>query len=100
MPSANLGGQAQAMSMVREAVKMLQQALGGLPLGSDPHKDVLKAITSLSKSVPPSSEIPGVQMTQLAGLQKQAGDDAMLQQLAAAMGQGPSAPPVQPAMGA
>ena len=99
-PSDSPGSQAQSLSMVREAVRLLQQALPGIPLGSDPHKDVLKAITSLSKSVPPSAEIPGIQTSTLAGLQKSAQDNAVLRQLAGAMGQGPAVPAIQPPMGA
>lgn len=75
---------------------MLQQALPGLPIGSEPQKKVLNAIRDLSSAVPASAEIPGVQMTQLAGLQQQAQQTAMLQQLASAMGQGPNVQPVQP----
>lgn len=99
-PSDNPGLAANAMSQVRAAVDMLQQALPGLPTGSVPHKDVLDAISKLSKSVPASEAIPGVQQTQLAGLQKEAQDSAMLQQLTRAMGQqaGPAPAPVQPAM--
>ena len=93
-PTENAGQAADSMSKVRTAVQMLETALPGLPLGSDPHKAVLSAVQSLSKVVPPSAEVPGVQMTQLAGLQKQAQQSAMLQQLAAAMGQGENIPPV------
>lgn len=88
------------MSKVREAINMLQMALPALPVGSDPHKDVLDAIQKLSKSVPASAEIPGVQQTQLAGLQQQAQESAMLQQLTRALGQGggPPVPPVEAMM--
>ena len=75
---------------------MLEMALPGLPMGTEPHKKVLDAIQNLSKAVPPSNEIPGVQMTQLSGLADQAQKSAALQQLTAAMGSGPNVPPVQP----
>lgn len=75
---------------------MLQAALPNLPVGSEPQKAVLDAVGKLSKQVPASAEIPGVQNTQLAGLQKQAQESAMLQELARAMGQGPNVPAVQP----
>lgn len=99
-PSDNPGVVADAMSKVRTAVDMLQQSLPGIPIGSDAHKEVLSAITKLSKAVPPTEAIPGIQTTQLAGLQQQASQDQMLQQLAAAMGQGPATQPVQSSMGA
>ncbi len=82
------------MSKVREAVHLLELALPGLPTGSDPHKDVLDAISKLSKSVPPSEGIPGVQTAQLAGLQRDAQQSAPLMAIARAMGQGPQVPPV------
>lgn len=96
-PSDNPGLAADSMSKVRMAVDMLQQALPGLPIGSPPQKDVLDAIQKLSKSVPASEAIPGVQQTQLAGLQKEAQESAMLQNLSRAMGsqQGPGPGPVQ-----
>lgn len=75
---------------------MLEMALPGLPMGSEPHKEVLASIQKLSKAVPPSNEVPGVQMTQLAALGQQAQKSQMLQQLTAAMGSGPNVPPVQP----
>lgn len=87
---------AQSMSQVREAVHMLEMALPGLTLGSEPHKKVLDAIQNLSKAVPPSNEVPGVQMTQLTGLQQAAQKSQMLQALAASMGQGDNVPQVQP----
>lgn len=93
-PSSNPGLEADALSKVRESVSMLQMALPNLPIGSEPYKAVLDSIQKLSKTVPASEAIPGVQMTQLAGLQKQAQETAMLQSLAGAMGQGPSVPPV------
>lgn len=95
-PTPDAGLQADALSKVREAVNLLQMALPALDVGSDPQKAVLDAVTKLSKVVPASNAVPGVQMTQLVGLQKQAGQDQILQQLAAAMGQGPAIAPVSP----
>lgn len=95
-PSGNPGAAADSMSKVGQAIQILELALPGLPVGSDPHKAVLSAIQGLSKQVPPSSTVPGVQNTQLMALQKDAGQSAMLQQLARAMGQGPSVEDVQP----
>lgn len=96
MPTPDAGLAADSLSKVREAVKMLEMALPGIPLGSEPHKAVLSAIQSISKVVPPSSEVPGVQMTQLAGLAQQAQQSQILQQLTQAMGAGDNVPPVQP----
>lgn len=92
--TGNPGLQADAMSKVHTAIQLLEQALPNLPVGSDPHKDVLDAISKLSKTAPASEAIPGVQTSQLAGLQRQAQQSAPLQALARAMGQGPQIAPV------
>lgn len=94
-PTSNPGQIADGMSKVRTSVDMLESALPMLELGTPEHKAVLKAITDLSKVVPPSEAIPGVQMTQLAGLQQSAQESAPLQALARSMGQGPQISPVQ-----
>lgn len=96
MPTPDAGLAADSLSKVREAVHLLEMALPGLPLGTEPHKKVLSAIQSISTVVPPSSEVPGVQMTQLAGLAQRAQQSQMLQQLTQAMGSGENVPPVQP----
>lgn len=93
-PSGNPGMAADAMSKVREAVHLLELALPNLPTGSDPHKDVLDAISKLSKSVPPTEAVPGVQTTQLLGLTQRAAQQAPLQALARSMGEGPNVQPV------
>jgi len=91
------------MSKVREAIGILQQALPELPPGSDPHKAVLNAISSISKYVGPSAAVPGVQQTALRDLQQNAGKNAMLQQVMSSLGGanagGGGAPPGQPAPG-
>jgi len=87
-PSGNPGQSANSMSQVRMALDMLQKALPGLPMGSDPHKAVLSFIQSVSKSIPPSAEIPGVQQTGMRDLQQQAQQSAMMQQLMRSMGGG------------
>lgn len=95
-PTPDAGSAVQAMSQVREAVRMLEMALPQLPLGSEPHKKVLDAIQNLSKAVPPSNDVPGVQMTTLAQVGQQAQQSQALQALTAAMGQGQNVPPVTP----
>lgn len=85
------------MTQVREAIRILEMALPGLPTGTEPHKAVLDSVAKLSKVVPASEAVPGVQATTLVGLQKEAGETAMLQQLMRALGQGEAAPPAQPA---
>jgi len=88
VPSGSPGQSANALSMVREAIKLLEQALPQLPTGSDPHRAVAKGIEQISKYVTPSDEVPGVQKTQLANLQKQGQQSAMMQSLMRSMGGG------------
>lgn len=99
-PTDNPGAMAEAMSKVREAVNLLEIALPGVTIGTPQHKAVIDAIQKLSKEVPASAAVPGVQATTLAGLQENAQKSAVLTQLARSMGQGPAVAPVQPPAGA
>lgn len=92
VPSGNPGQAAQALSQLREAVRLLETALPNLPTGSEPHKTALNAISSLAKHVPASSEVPGVQQTQLRNLQQSAGQNAMMTGLMRSLGGAGSAP--------
>ena len=88
VPTGSPGAAAGALSKVREALNILQQSLPELPMGSDAHKAVLNAISSISKYVPPSAAVPGVQQTALRDLQSNAGKNAMLQQVMSSLGAG------------
>jgi hypothetical protein len=76
------------MAKVREAINILQAALPNFPAGSDPHSKILAAVQSISKVVPPSAEVPGVQQTALRDLQQNAGQNAMLKQVMSSLGGG------------
>ena len=76
------------MSKVGEAIKLLNGAIGELPIGSDIHTKVLSTISTLAKLVPPGSTPPGVQQTALRDLQQNAGKNAMLQQVMSSLGAG------------
>ena len=84
--SGNPGAAADSMTKVREAVHLLEMALPGLPVGSEPHKAVLKMIQDGAKLVPSQGEEPGVQQSTLAGLQDRAKQQSMLQALMSSMG--------------
>ena len=88
VPTGSPGTNAGAMAKVREAVNILQQALPDFPAGSEPHSKILSAIQSISKVVPPSAEVPGVQQTALRDLQQNAGQNAMLKQVMSSLGGG------------
>ncbi len=98
--TGNPGETASALAQVREAVNLLQVCLPKLPIGSEPHKAVMDAVTKLSKIVPSGDMQPGVQNTALQSLQNQRQQQAPLQQAMAAMGKpqvmGGSAPQQSP----
>lgn len=100
VPTGNPGDMANAMSGLREAIKLLEGELPKLPTGSDPYKSVLAAIQGLSKHVSPSSESPGIQQTKLASLQAQAQKAAPLQALMRSLGGAGTAGAGSPAGGA
>jgi hypothetical protein len=79
---------ADAMTKVREAVHLLEMALPGLPVGSEPHKAVLKMIQDGAKLVPSNQEHNGIQQTTLAGLGQLAQQNKMMQMLQSAMQSG------------
>ena len=89
VPSGNPGASANGLAKLREAVKIMQDALGSLPAGSDPWKAVVNAISSLGKHVSPSDEIPGHDKTVLQGLMRNAGQNQALQQVQKSMGAPP-----------
>jgi hypothetical protein len=84
-PTGNPGLAAASLAKVREAVHLLELALPDLETGSDSHKAVIESIQKISKAVPPSQEIPGVQKSALMELQQRQGQNAALQQLQAQM---------------
>lgn len=100
-PTGNPGEVAASMAKVREAVRILEQALPGLAVGTKPYEAVIKAIQSISKEVPASEAIPGIQNSTLMGLQRSAREGAQNQALMRMMGgqgqPGQAPPPAAPA---
>ena len=82
------GDQASSLTMVMNAIGMLQQALPGLAPGSPIHKDVLKAAQALSRHAPQGAPAAGVQQTQLQDLLKNVVKNALMQKLMANQGGG------------
>lgn len=75
------GDQASSMTMVMNAMGLLQQALPGLMPGSQVHRDTLKALSSLSRHVGQGSTTSGVQQTQLGDLLRNTVRNALLQKI-------------------
>ena len=82
------GDQASSMTMVMNALGMLQQALPGLQAGSPIHRDALRALNSLSKHVGQGSATTGVQQTQLQDLLRNTVRNALLQKIMGQQAQG------------
>lgn len=80
-PSGNPGMEADALTKVRGAAQILEQALPHLPFGGDAHKAVLSAIQGLSKVAPAAQMPQGVQQTMLQGMGQSMQQNAMLQML-------------------
>ena len=93
VPTGSPGSNANALSQVREAIKILEKALPNLPTGSDPYTAVLSAIQSVSRHVTPSAEVPGVQQTTLRDMQQNAQQSGMLQSVMRSLGGGGGGPP-------
>ena len=94
-PTANPGLAADAMSKMREAIKLMELALPQIPPGTDAHKGAIEALGKLSKIFPATEEVPGVQDTQLKALAEQAQKSQMMQALMRG-GIGGGAPPGMP----
>ena len=100
VPSGSPGANADGLAQVREAYKLLNDALPKLPIGSEPYNQVSSIIRQLVKLAPPGSEVPGVQQTQMRNVMQNAGKNAMLQQVLGSLGganAGAAAPGMPPA---
>ena len=93
-PTASPGAMADSMSKVREAINLLELALPGLQIGTDQHQAVIKALPGLTKAIPATEAVSGVQNTQLLALQQRAQQSAAMQAVMRAMAsrQGPAGP--------
>ena len=70
------------MTMIMNAINMLQQAMTGLPPGSPLHRDVVKGISSLSRHVGQAGQpTAGVQKTQLQDMLRNTMRNALLQNI-------------------
>lgn len=100
VPTGNPGLAAAGLAKLRESIKIMEEILPTLQPGTDVHKAVLNAISSVSKHVPASGEMAGVQMTTLRDLQQQAQSNGMLDAVMRAAGHGGgAAQPAGPPMG-
>ena len=99
VPTGSPGAASNGLSKIGEAIKILQDALGSLPIGSDPHKAVISAISGLGRHVSPSENIPGNSNVTLQNMLRNSQKNSAVQQVQRSLG-GPQAaaggPPPQP----
>lgn len=67
--------------MLKQAVDMIHQALPSLEAGSQPHKDAVKALTSITRHLPQGQPTAGVQQTQLGDMLRNTMRNALLQRI-------------------
>lgn len=95
VPRQQMGNAASSLSLVHTGLEALQKALTGLPMGSEVHSAVLKAIMDISKRLESGGSDQASQMQALAqmgrGIQQNP-QAAALQRMQPA----PNAPPATP----
>lgn len=74
--------------MLKNAVDMIHSALPMLEPGSQPHKDAVKALTSITRHLPQGAGTAGVQQTQLGDMLRNTVRNALLQRIMAQRGGG------------
>ena len=87
-----MGNMAQGLMQLKTAVDMLQTALPNLMAGSQQHKDVLNALSRLTRHLPQGAPTAGVQQTQLMDLLRNTVRNALMQKLMGQRGQPPGGP--------
>lgn len=91
MPTANAGQQAAGIARLSIAVKVLEETVPLLGVGSEAGKDALKALNTLSKHVPPGSVSPGIEANSAAQIMQR--QRQMAPQIAALRAAGGGGPP-------
>lgn len=82
VPQGNQGNSAQALSLVRNAVEMMQKALPMIPMGSPLHGDLLKATSTISKHMEQAGGgNKGVDMQSLLQMARQSSQQSPMQAL-------------------
>jgi hypothetical protein len=88
------------MSQAQWGVRMLEKALSGFGVASEPGQAILKALTQLSKHIAPGGGSPGVEQNALSSMMMQARQNQPNLQLLRTLGQPkPGGAPGAPAPG-
>jgi len=91
-PVPNRGQEAAGLSRLAVVVRLMEETVPLLGVGSEPGQAVLKALNSLAKHVPPGSVPPGVQTSTMQRLLSQQQQNAPQVAAMRAMQAGPQAP--------
>lgn len=75
------GDQASSMTMLMQAIGLMQSALAGLQPGTPIQQDALRAVQRLSRHVPQGAPAAGVQRTQLEDLLRNIVKNVLLQRI-------------------
>jgi hypothetical protein len=82
------GDQASSLTMLQNALGMMQSALSGLQPGTPVHRDVLRALQSLSRHMAQGQPTAGVQQTQLQDMLRNVVRNALLSKIMGQQQQG------------
>lgn len=98
-PQGNPGNTQAALTKVRNALQMLEQALPDVPMGMPMHNDILSAVKNLSKHLAEGAENKGLDIQSLIQATKQTQQGApmaAMQRMFAQQGSGAGTPPALP----
>ena len=94
MPTPNRGMQASAMAQLTWVIRILEKALPMVGVETELGKDVMKALTTLSKHLPAGSGSPGVEQQAMQKMMMEQKQEQPMLQLLRSQGQGqPGAAP-------
>jgi hypothetical protein len=100
MPQPSPGNVGKAMNDVRNAVRMLEEALPKIPMGSPFHEAVMKAAQGLLKHMQPGDGNSGLELQSLLQAAKGQAQGAPMAALMRMNQGGGGMPPAMPAGGA
>ena len=70
-PAANRGREAAGLSRLSVIIKLMEETIPLLGVGSEPGRDLVKALSNLAKHIPPGSVSPGVEQSTMQKLMAQ-----------------------------
>lgn len=99
-PQGNQGNIGAALVKIKNALKMLEEALPLVPMGDELHTDLLNTMKQLSKPLKKSSDNPQMEVGSLLQMAKQNAQSAPMAAMARMFGAGQAGAGQPPAMSA